>query len=124
MHRSNNGVDHFYTADAAEAACCGYWIEALNYFYIYDGNVAGTVGLYRCVIGWDHFLSTDPSCEGTTVEGLLGYIGTSAFCGGVPLYRLVLTSGDHFFTTSADERATVLAGGAIDEGITGHVWSF
>jgi hypothetical protein len=34
------------------------------------------VALYRCFTGVDHFVSTSPTCEGTTGEGLLGYLST------------------------------------------------
>ena len=37
----------------------------------------GRVGLYRCYSGVDHFISTSSTCEGTTGEGLLGYLSTT-----------------------------------------------
>ncbi len=43
--------------------------------YIHDAPAAGTVPLYRCRVGagTDHFVSTDPGCEGQTHESLLGH---------------------------------------------------
>jgi hypothetical protein len=43
--------------------------------YIYQTQQPGTVALYRCAHSTvtDHFISTDPACEGHTVEQLLGY---------------------------------------------------
>ena len=44
--------------------------------YLYDSSQpqpAGTVPVYRCRIGNDHFTSTTGNCEGFVVEGLLGY---------------------------------------------------
>jgi hypothetical protein len=37
---------------------------------------AGAVALFRCRVGsgTDHFVSTDPACEGQTMESLLGYV--------------------------------------------------
>jgi hypothetical protein len=44
-------------------------------------------------------------------------------CGAIPLYRVYqVSSGDHFYTTSADERDSALRGGYINEGIAGYVW--
>ena len=127
IHRSNNGTDHFYTPDAAEAACCGYTVEYLNYFYLYDTRVGATTEFWRC---WsssetDHFYTTARSCEGSPVyveEFSIGFIGTSAFCGAIPLHRLV-GSGDHFYTTSAAERDAAVSGGWVYEGVAGYVWS-
>jgi hypothetical protein len=42
--------------------------------YAYDAPTAGTVALYRCNDAGDHFVSADASCEGRTVESLLGYV--------------------------------------------------
>jgi len=43
--------------------------------YIYNSPGTGLVPLYRCHINspLDHFISTDPSCEGQSVDYLLGY---------------------------------------------------
>jgi len=127
VHRSNNGTDHFYTPDAAEAACCGYTVEHYNYYYLYDARVGATTEFWRC---WsssetDHFYTTARACEGSPVyveEFSIGFIGTSSFCGATPLYRLV-GPGDHFYTTSAAERDAAAAGGWIYEGVAGYVWT-
>ena len=37
----------------------------------------GRVALYRCFSGVDHFISPSSTCEGTTGEGLLGYVSTT-----------------------------------------------
>jgi hypothetical protein len=44
--------------------------------YARTSSMAGTVPLYRCRIGagTDHFVSTDPACEGQTTDMLLGYV--------------------------------------------------
>ena len=43
--------------------------------YIHTTEQPDTVPLYRCRVGdgSDHFVSTDPACEGHTMERLLGY---------------------------------------------------
>ncbi len=128
VHRSANGStgEHFYTTSASEAMCCGFVVESLNYFYLYNATQPGTTTLYRCLSrasGTDHFCSTDASCEGQIVEGPMGFIGTSAVCGSTPLYRAWdPRTGTHLFTTDAAERATVVAAGWTDEGVVGHVW--
>ncbi len=44
--------------------------------YAYTSAVPGTVPLYRCLVAAtnDHFVSTDPSCEGTSIGEFLGYV--------------------------------------------------
>ncbi|MBM4373783.1 MAG: hypothetical protein FJ095_01770 [Deltaproteobacteria bacterium] len=44
--------------------------------YAYVNAEPGTVPLYRCRVGAgvDHFISSNPTCEGQTVESLLGYV--------------------------------------------------
>ena len=43
--------------------------------YIYKTQVAGTSPIYRCYIATtgDHFISSDPNCEGQKEESLIGY---------------------------------------------------
>lgn len=126
VHRSN-GVEHFYTTSRAEAGCCGFTVEAENYFYLYGAMVAGTAPLYRCYSAAQgrHLLTPDASCEGFTREGILGYIGTSAACGATPLYRLYHpTSRDHFYTTSAEERDNAVTRfGYQARALAGYVWT-
>ncbi|KAF7351969.1 hypothetical protein MVEN_01159000 [Mycena venus] len=55
-------------------------------------------------------------------EGTAALVYTTQICGSVPLYRLYAASHvDHFYTTSATERASALALGFIDEGIVAYV---
>ena len=43
--------------------------------YVYKTQVAGTSPIYRCYIATtgDHFISSDPNCEGQKDESLIGY---------------------------------------------------
>lgn len=127
VHRSYHpGTgEHFYTTDLGEAQCCGFNLEAADYFRLYAGSHAGLVAFYRCLTPWGfHFYTQSPTCEGTTVEGVMGYIATASdTAGSTPLYRVFLgASGDHFYTTSAAERDNAIAGGYVDEGVAGYVW--
>jgi hypothetical protein len=42
--------------------------------YIYTEQQPNTIALYRCLVPTtDHFISSNPTCEGQQVETLLGY---------------------------------------------------
>ncbi len=126
VHRSN-GVEHFYTASREEAGCCGFRVEAENFFYLYGAMAPGTAPLFRCYSAAQnrHLLTPDAGCEGFAREGIIGYIGTSAACGAVPLYRLYQpTSRDNFYTTSAAERDNAVAMyGYQARELAGYVWT-
>lgn len=129
VHRSFNGSsgEHFYTTSATEAACCGFTVEALNFYYLYSASQPGTVPFYRCLLSSGfHFYTQSSTCEGSLGarnEGTMGYIATSAsVCGAVPLYRLV-RGNDHFYTPSASERTTAIGLGYRSEGIAGYIWT-
>lgn len=124
VHRSNGPSGHFYTTNRTEAACCGMTVERHDYFYLSNLAVDGTQPFIRCIASDGHHLyTTDTACEGAGYEGQMGHIARSALCGAVPLYRLYLArSGDHFYTTSASERASAMASGYEDRGVLGYVW--
>ncbi|MFN9940399.1 MAG: hypothetical protein ACK56I_13085, partial [bacterium] len=102
MHRSVNAGsgEHFYTTDMTEAMCCGFRVEHANFYYLYTSAAPGLVALMRCIApNGMHFYTTDPGCEGTRVEGPMGFLATGPSCGATALYRLVHRSnGDHFYT--------------------------
>lgn len=127
-YNPNNG-DHMYGFDPNEGSAWGYYAEYAQYFYLNNAGDGNHVPLYRCWSSWvpgtgDHFLSTDPNCEGSTFEGLQGYIATSQLPGTVPLYRLYHSGyQDTFYTTlwsEADYAATWY--GYTHQGITGYVY--
>jgi Repeat of unknown function (DUF5648)/Putative metal-binding motif len=128
IHRSYNPAsgEHFYTSSLPEAQCCGFVLEAADYFRLYAGAQAGLAAFYRCYApGGFHFYTQDPGCEGIPVnEGVMGYIATAeGTAGAVPLYRLYYgATGDHFYTTSAAERDNAVSGGYVYEGPAGFVW--
>jgi hypothetical protein len=54
------------------------YIGLEGYGFAHPGD--SELPLYRCQTSTDHFVSTNPNCEGgATTEGLLGYAGVSAF---------------------------------------------
>ena len=116
---------HFYTTTDSESECCGYSVEAHDAFYLYGAPLPGLVALQRCrtAVG-SHLYTTDPACEGQTSEGVMGYVGTTATCGAVPLYRLDdAATGDHLYTTSSAEAAAAQSGGYTLRASPGYVWT-
>ena len=115
---------HFYTTTDSEASCCGYHVEAYDYFFLYAAAQTGLVPFYRCLnISGSHRYTTDASCDGGTSEGSMGWIADGEVCGSVPLYGLHdATSDDYFYTTSSSEASSAEAGGYASEGIAGYVW--
>jgi hypothetical protein len=81
----------------------GYTYES-TLGYLYTSPQTGTIALYGCVAGGfggtDHFVSTDPGCEGQFVLGFNGWIYSSPPAGisTVALYRCY-TGIDHFVST-------------------------
>ncbi len=108
VHRSFNGgnPEHFYTTSLAEAMTAGFTLEFQDYYDIYADEHPGLSGWYRCIKGnGKHFYTMSSTCEGQTVEGLMGYVSSSDVPESTPLYRLHNGSiGNHFYTTSAAER--------------------
>jgi hypothetical protein len=125
VHRASSPtLGHFYTLDLAEASSGDFKLEFQNYYHLYTQQLPGLVPFHRCLKGdGRRFYTTSATCEGAgPVEGVLGFIGTEAACGAVPLYRLY-GNGDHFYTVSDAERDTAIAMyGYLFEGQVGFVW--
>ena len=126
VHRSVSPTQgHFYTIDAAEAASGDFTVEFLNFYYLHVEAQPGLVPFYRCLKGdGRRFYTTSATCEGAgPVEGIMGYIGTEAYCGAIGLYRLY-GSSEHFYTTSEAERDNAVNNlGYIFEAQVGFVWA-
>jgi hypothetical protein len=125
VHRSYGGGEHFYTTSREEAACCGYSVEAYDFFWLYAADPGGLRPLFRCNMGGRHFYTTSTSCEMMGgLELTVGFIAADARCGAIPLYRLHHAgANDHFYTVSAPERDSAIGLGYTDRGIVGYVWS-
>jgi hypothetical protein len=61
--------------------------------------------------------------QGWTSAGTAGYIAPTPKFGHVAVFRLYISNGDHFYTTSMEERDTLLNQGADDEGVVGYILS-
>lgn len=126
--------DHVPTRDEAErqALLAQGWVEACNPFYappglcgdatLRDGPFSlhgqggpDRVALQRCWSGADHFLSTHPTCEGTQVEGSLGWL-SSVRTSETPRSLRRCLQGVHFHWLDAP-----CPEGATDEGVLGYV---
>jgi hypothetical protein len=72
----------------------------------------------------EHVYTTNQSeitAAGWTPVGTVGYVASSQQSGTEPLYRILRSNGDHFYTTSAQERDSVLSQGGKDEGTVGYI---
>ncbi len=126
VHRSwhAGSGEHFYTTSLPEAQCCGFTLEVQDFYSIYIDSHPGLVNWMRCIKpNGMHFYTTAGNCEGTTVEGTMGYVATAQIGDSRPLYRSYSNvTGDHFFTTSLAEHNSAVAGGYVDEGVACYVW--
>lgn len=128
VHRSRkpNGT-HFYTTSRQEAACCGFTVEAYDYFALYQAPAPGLAAFYRCFRDGLHFYTTSPTCElwgQGARESRMGYIATRELPGTRQLYRAYDgDSGDHFYTTSLAEFNQALRDGYSGEPSAGWVFS-
>lgn len=100
LRRYNLGVHRVTTVKLSGATLEGGWL-------IFNENRQGQNrrALFECRSGSSHyFVSLDAMCEGTTLVGLLGYIGTTAqsYPGGnsnlLPIYRC--NNGSSHFVSS------------------------
>jgi subtilisin family serine protease len=128
IHRlyANSNGDHMYGVDPWEAYGW-YHLEFQNYFWLNNAGDGNHSAFYRCYNMWtgDHFMSTDPGCEGYTNEYLLGYIANWQVAGTTPLYRLYQPStGNTFYTTDYWEGQNAQWYlGYYDQGVAGYVYT-
>jgi hypothetical protein len=126
VYRSSGTRGHLYGLDPSEATSSGQTLEGYPYFYVYAAEAPGLAPLYRCDKGGGlRFLTLSASCEiGLPVDLIVGYVSATGGCGSTPLYRLYSPStGDHFYTLSAEERdAAVAVYGYVSEGVAAQVW--
>jgi RHS repeat-associated protein len=82
----------------------GYRLE-FTHGYIFKDNGTGLVPLYSCMVGGnDEMVSWNPTCEGQSTLGRLGYVYNPALsqpAGTVPVYRCLIGT-DHFTSTTTN----------------------
>ena len=69
----NGKDDHMCVTGDCTQCPSGYTCESS----LGNMRASGDRTLYRCRDGSDHFDTTDSTCEGQTVEGILGYLSSS-----------------------------------------------
>jgi hypothetical protein len=125
VHRAYGASGHLFTTDLAAATAWG--LEFADFFFLATAPNTQVIPLYRCAKAGtaNTLLTTSSSCEGigAPIE-TVGYVAGTASCASIPLYRLSLPGqGWHFYTISAAERDSAVAGGWVSEGVTGYVWT-
>ncbi|MFB9904406.1 LamG-like jellyroll fold domain-containing protein [Allokutzneria oryzae] len=98
-------LDGYEHASLTDGPAPGYRAEGSHGLLALTAQ-QGTRQLFNCRSGYDHFVSTDSTCGGKTVIGVLGSIWTAAPEGvdNRPLYQCVLPGGDgdHMVSNRAD----------------------
>lgn len=96
--------DHMVSFISTEGSSVGYTSEGVLFKLLVSAVGGSKKALYRCLVNGDHFVSGDPSCEGYSVEALMGYAFTSQQPGTFPMYRCYNSSvGDHLTTKNPAE---------------------
>lgn len=113
-----NGGRHFYTASVLEGNTAGFHFQKIAFSAFAYPYSNYTKAVYRCYLpgGDDHFVSTDPNCEGTNFEGLFGYISDVPGGGGL-IHRFFCGNNDHLITQDVFEG---LQAGCQYEGALGY----
>lgn len=125
--RSYGPSGHAYHRDRGFLTDRGYNIERASYFYVYSSPYSGMRPMFLCPKdNGKFFLASGTACEPVMRSPVaeIGFWSPQPLCGSIPLFSLYKADSDnHFYTTSADERASVLANlGYEDRGIAGYVW--
>ena len=83
---NENAHDWMYSLSSASV---GGYDPALDAFVVMSQAVTGSVAVYQCLTtNGHHLLTTNPNCEGWTMQSTLGYIMTAASASEpIALYR-------------------------------------
>lgn len=129
LHRlySPRSGEHYYTTKEVEVDKAvgkfGYKYENLA-AHILPEQAHGSVPLYRVRKGQKHIYTTDGDAAAQAVgQNVVGYVHDAQQIGTSPFFRLCSpTSEDRQFTTSVDERQSLVEVGWVDEGIACYVY--
>lgn len=118
IYRFFNGYNHLLTTLPSEGENAKYTSEGFA-FYMFAQSAQYIMNpMYRCLNGAEHFISTDPKCEKTKTEGLMGYLLREKAPGTKEVYRFYKHStGQHLITTN---KAEGLVNGFVLEAVLGY----
>ncbi|MEM6989606.1 MAG: hypothetical protein AAF721_03890 [Myxococcota bacterium] len=111
--------------DANDALKYGVTIEQMNYFYLYVLPGAGSQPLQRCVNGGMLGYSEENGCGMFGgYESTLGFFGTEALCGAVPLTRMIFEANNatRMVMSQAEIDSLVAAGWVEDTAFGAYAW--
>jgi hypothetical protein len=116
----DTNLDRFYSLSDCPTGCFGYISEGGPFQLSLTSNDS-TRAIYQChwTVGGAHFLSTNSTCDGQTLDYALGHVFKRGVPGMRPLYRFRYSSGHSLSTTEYGDGAF---NGLIFEEILGYVW--
>lgn len=119
LYRFVSGSDRIYATSPTYGIPFGYSFEA-GVANISTTGRANYLSLYQCHSGSHHFLSNSSSCEGQTVDFMLGYVEKSPVLGTRPVYRYYSPNTGYYLITT---QPTELSGSNyVKDTVFGYVW--
>jgi hypothetical protein len=95
------GSDYLLGLTKGEGAASGYVYQKVAFKVWASPLAQDSKPLYRCRYSGGHFLSNSSTCDGHTVEGLLGYVLSKEYSNSRPVYRCYrATALVHLSTTN------------------------
>jgi hypothetical protein len=101
LNRYTGTAGHRVTTQALGSP---WQLEAVWKIFNEQDTTNSRVALYECQRSAGYFVSRDPSCEGSTSLGLLGYLAAGQYDlqGLVPIYRCLYNGTDRFVSDASD----------------------
>lgn len=112
--------NYLMTLNVTEGFNAGYSPEGVGFVVFANSKPESMRPIYRCFTGHHHFISNQAHCEGTTGEGLLGYLLKNPGPNTAPVYRFYKAeTNQHLITTNVSE---ALQNNFVQEMILGHTY--